>query len=53
VLQQFGLIEVNEQERHEDGRIVGFTGETERHGLRLVTAGFDEPAVATILQALA
>ena len=53
VLRQFGLIEVNEQERHEDGRIVGFTGETERHGLHLVTAGFDEPAVATIVQALA
>jgi hypothetical protein len=30
VLHQFGLIEVNEQERHEDGRIVGFIGETER-----------------------
>lgn len=53
VLHRFGLIEVSEQERHEDGRIVGFTGETERHALRLVAAGFDEPAVATIRQALA
>ena len=53
VLHQFGLVEVNEQERHEDGRIVDFTGETERHVLRLVAAGFDEPAVATIMQALA
>jgi hypothetical protein len=53
VLQRLGLVEVEEQERHDDGKIVDFTGETELHALRLVPTGFDEPAVAMIMQALA
>ena len=47
-----GLIEVDEQERHGDGRIVDFDGDTELHDLRLISDGFAQSAFDVFMDKL-
>ncbi|MFI6883816.1 hypothetical protein [Streptosporangium canum] len=54
-LQAFGLLDVHvDENRHEDGKVkdYGKGGQTRLHAFRLRRDGFDEPAAATIKNAL-
>jgi hypothetical protein len=52
VLERLGLLEVIEQARHADGKIVEFSGRTQPHTLALLPAGFARRAPLAFEQAL-
>ncbi|WP_147303319.1 hypothetical protein [Microbacterium bovistercoris] len=49
-LDWFGLLRVEERNRHDDGRAEN--GEQQAHRLALVPGGFDKPALPTVVEAL-
>jgi hypothetical protein len=54
MLQKLGLLSVKELGRHDDGRAVDYNedGESQLHRLKMLPAGFDSPALATLLAAV-
>lgn len=54
LLEKVGLLTVREVGRHSDGRALDYNedGETNLHRLRLLPAGFEAPALATLLESV-